>query len=233
MNISPDNIIYWQIGDFKLNATIVYTWGVMLVLALSSKMITRRLSTELERSRWQNLLEIIVTGISKQIEEVGLENPQKYLGFLGTLFLFVAVAAMFTIIPGYEPPTGSLSTTAALAICVFVAVPMFGIEEMGIARYLRAYTQPSIIMLPFNIISEISRTLALAVRLFGNMMSGTMIIAILLTITPFIFPIVMSALGLLTGMVQAYIFSILATVYIAAATRVTKPKTESRPETKK
>ncbi len=233
MNISPDNIIYWQIGDFKLNATIVYTWAVMLVLALSSKMITRRLSTELERSRWQNLLEIIVTGINKQIEEVGLENPQKYLGFLGTLFLFVAVAAMFTIIPGYEPPTGSLSTTAALAICVFVAVPMFGIEEMGIARYLRAYTQPSIIMLPFNIISEISRTLALAVRLFGNMMSGTMIIAILLTITPFIFPIVMSALGLLTGMVQAYIFSILATVYIAAATRVTKPKTEYRPETKK
>jgi len=140
MNISPDNIIYWQIGDFKLNATIVYTWAVMLVLALSSKMITRRLSTELERSRWQNLLEIIVTGISKQIEEVGLENPQKYLGFLGTLFLFVAVAAMFTIIPGYEPPTGSLSTTAALAICVFVAVPMFGIEEVGIARYLRAYT---------------------------------------------------------------------------------------------
>jgi F-type H+-transporting ATPase subunit a len=233
MNISPDNIIYWQIGDFKLNATIVYTWAVMLVLALSSKMITRRLSTELERSRWQNLLEIIVTGINKQIEEVGLENPQKYLGFLGTLFLFVAVAAMFTIIPGYEPPTGSLSTTAALAICVFVAVPMFGIEEMGIARYLRAYTQPSIIMLPFNIISEISRTLALAVRLFGNMMSGTMIIAILLTIAPFIFPIVMSALGLLTGMVQAYIFSILATVYIAAATRVTKPKTEYRPETKK
>jgi F-type H+-transporting ATPase subunit a len=232
VNISPDNIIYWQMGYFKLNATIVYTWGLMLVLVLGSKMITRKLSTGQQRSRWQNLLEIIVTGINQQIEEVGLRNPQKYLGFLGSLFLFVAVSTLFTIVPGYEPPTGSLSTTAALAICVFVAVPMFGIEEAGIGGYLRAYTQPTIIMLPFNIISEVSRTLALAVRLFGNMMSGTMIIAILLTITPFIFPIVMSALGLLTGMVQAYIFSILATVYIAAATRVSKPQKEFQAEIK-
>ena len=131
MNLSPDNIIYWQMGFFKLNATIVYTWGLMLVLVLGSKLITRKLSTELQRSRWQNLLEIIVTGINQQIEEVGLKNPQKYLGFLGSLFLFVAMASLFTIVPGYEPPTGSLSTTAALAICVFVAVPMFGIEEAG------------------------------------------------------------------------------------------------------
>jgi F-type H+-transporting ATPase subunit a len=227
MNLSPDNIIFWQMGFFKLNATIVYTWGLMLVLVLGSKLITRKLSTELHRSRWQNLLEIIVTGINQQIQDVGLKNPQKYLGFLGTLFLFVAMASLFTIVPGYEPPTGSLSTTAALAICVFVAVPMFGIEEAGIGGYLRAYTKPTIIMLPFNIISEVSRTLALAVRLFGNMMSGTLIIAILLTITPFIFPIIMRALGLLTGMVQAYIFSILATVYIAAATRARKPVPES------
>lgn len=227
MNLSPDNIIFWQMGFFKLNATIVYTWVLMLVLVLGSKLITGRLSTELQRSRWQNLLEIIVTGINQQIEEVGLKNPRKYLGFLGTLFLFVATASLFTLVPVYEPPTGSLSTTAALAVCVFVAVPMFGVQEAGIGRYLRAYTKPTIIMLPFNIISEISRTLALAVRLFGNMMSGTLIIAILLTITPFIFPIIMSALGLLTGMVQAYIFSILATVYIAAATRARKPESES------
>lgn len=234
MNLSPDNIIYWQMGFLKLNATIVFTWGLMLVLVIGSKLITRKLSTQLQRSRWQNLLEIIVTGINQQIEEVGLKNPQKYLGFLGSLFLFVAIASLFTIVPGYEPPTGSLSTTAALAICVFVAVPMFGIEEAGIGQYLRAYVKPTIIMLPFNIISEISRTLALAVRLFGNMMSGTLIIAILLTITPFIFPIIMSALGLLTGMVQAYIFSILATVYIAAATRVrkTKPADKIESETK-
>jgi F-type H+-transporting ATPase subunit a len=136
----------------------------------------------------------------------------------------VATAGLCTVIPGFQPPTASLSTTAALALSVFVAVPFFGIEEQGLGEYLKSYTKPTFIMLPFNIISELSRTLALAVRLFGNMMSGTMILAILLTITPFIFPIAMSALGLLTGMVQAYIFSILATVYIAAATRVRKPE---------
>jgi F-type H+-transporting ATPase subunit a len=223
MRLSPDQHIFWQFGFFKLNATIIFTWGLMLLLVVGSMLITRRLSTGLHRSRWQNLLEIIVTGILKQIEEVGLSQPQKYLGFLGTLFLFVAIASLGTIIPGYEPPTGSLSTTTALALCVFVAVPMFGIEERGLGKYIASYFQPTFIMLPFNIISEVSRTLALAVRLFGNMMSGAMIIGILLTITPFIFPIVMTVLGLLTGLVQAYIFSILAAVYIAAATRVRKP----------
>ena len=103
--------------------------------------------------------------------------PEKYIGFLGTLFLFVATASLCTVIPGYEPPTGSLSTTAALALCVFVAVPLFGIEEQGLGGYLKSYVEPTVIMLPFNIISELSRTLALAVRLFGNMMSGAMIIA--------------------------------------------------------
>jgi F-type H+-transporting ATPase subunit a len=222
-------MIFWQHGFLKLNATIVFTWGLMLVLAVGSKIITRKLSSGLTHSRWQNLVEIVVTSIEKQIEEVGLSQPQKYLGFLGTLFLFLATASICTVIPGYEPPTGSLSTTAALALCVFVAVPFFGIEEQGIGNYLKSYMKPTIVMLPFNIISELSRTLALAVRLFGNMMSGAMIVAILLTVMPFIFPIVMTLLGLLTGMVQAYIFSILAAVYIAAATRVSKPKTE--PET--
>src|SRR6202142_1847455 len=229
MRLSPHQMIFWQHGFLKLNGTIVFTWGLMLVLALGSKLITRKLSTELKRSRWQNLLEIVVTGIEKQIEEVGLPHPEKYIGFLGTLFLFVALAALCTIIPGYEPPTGSLSTTAALALCVFVAVPLFGIEEQGLRGYLKTYVQPTVIMLPFNIISEFSRTLALAVQLFGNMMSGAMIIAILLTITPYIFPLVMTVLGLLTGLVQAYIFSILAAVYIAAATRVRRPRAEPGP----
>lgn len=227
MRLSPDEIIFWQYGFFKLNATIIFTWGLMVVLTVGSILITRKLSIGLKQSPWQNLLEIVVSTIENQIEEVGLANPRKYLGFLGTLFLFVAAASIFTIIPGYEPPTGSLSTTTALAFCVFVAVPYFGIEEKGVGTYLKSYLQPTFIMLPFNIISEISRTLALAIRLFGNMMSGTMIIGILLTITPFIFPIVMTLLGLLTGMVQAYIFFILAAVYIAAATRVRKPASES------
>jgi F-type H+-transporting ATPase subunit a len=196
----------------------------MCLLVLGSFLLTRKLSIGPDRSRWQNLLEIAVTGLEEQIGEVGLDEPRKYLGFLGTLFLFVATASLCTVLPGYEPPTGSLSTTAALAFCVFVAVPVFGIQEQGLGGYLRTYVKPTVIMLPFNIISELSRTLALAIRLFGNMMSGAMIIAILLTITPFVFPIVMTVLGLLTGMVQAYIFAILAAVYIAAATRVRKPK---------
>ena len=211
-------------------ARLVVTWGLMFVLVAGSILVTRNLSTGLRRSRWQNLLEIVVSAIKEQIAEVGLHQPEKYLGFLGTLFLFVAIASVFTIVPGYQPPTGSLSTTVALAICVFVAVPLFGIEDRGLGGYLRVYLKPTFIMLPFNIISELSRTLALAVRLFGNMMSGTMILAILLTITPFIFPIAMSALGLLTGMVQAYMFSILATVYIAAATRARKPEPGLEPE---
>lgn len=226
MHLTPDALIFWQHGFLKLNATIVFTWGLMLMLALGSKLITRKLSTDLARTRWQNLLEIVVTGIEKQIEEVGLPHPRKYIGFLGTLFLLLATASVCTVIPGYEPPTGSLSTTVALALCVFVAVPFFGIEEQGLGGYLKAYAEPTVIMLPFNIISELSRTLALAVRLFGNMMSGVLIIAILLSITPFLFPIVMTALGLLTGMVQAYIFTILAAVYIAAATRSRKPRAQ-------
>lgn len=227
MHLSPDEIIFWQYGVFKLSATIVFTWGLMLVMVVGARLITRKLSLGLQRARWQHLLEIVVIGILNQIEDVGLGHAKTYLPFLGTLFLFVAVAAIGTVLPGYEPPTGSLSTTAALALCVFVAVPVFGIAEQGIGGYLRSYVKPTFIMLPFNIISELSRTLALAVRLFGNMMSGTMILAILLTITPFIFPIVMTALGLLTGMVQAYIFSILAAVYIAAATRVRDTRAEA------
>ncbi len=219
MHLSPDQIVFWQCGVVKLNATIVYTWALMLLLSIGSMLVTRKLSMGLRRSRWQNLLEIIVTAIEQQIQEVGLREPRKYLAFLGTLFLFVAAAALGTLIPFYEPPTGSLSTTAALALSVMVAVPAFGIAEQGIRGYLKSYLEPTVIMLPFNLISEVSRTLALAVRLFGNMMSGVMILGILLTITPFIFPIVMTTLGLLTGMVQAYIFSILAAVYIAAATQ--------------
>jgi len=227
MRLSPDQWIFWQHGFLKLNATVVFTWLLMLALVIGSALVTRKLSTGLQRSGWQNLLEIVVTAIEKQIQDVGLTPPQKYIGFLGTLFLFVGAASLCTVIPGYETPTGSLSTTAALALCVFVAVPFFGIEEQGVGDYLKSYTKPTFIMLPFNIIGEVSRTLALAVRLFGNMMSGAMIVGILLTITPFIFPILMTALGLLTGMVQAYIFSILAAVYIAAATRVRKPKPQA------
>jgi F-type H+-transporting ATPase subunit a len=218
MHLSSDDLIFWQHGWLKLNETIVTTWVLMFVLAMGAKLITRELVTGIQISRWQAALEIIVTGIEKQIEEVGLWQPEKYIGFIGTLFLFIATANLFTIFPIYEPPTGSLSTTTALALSIFVAVPFYGIRERGMVAYLKSFAEPTIIMLPFNIVSELSHTLALAMRLFGNMMSGTMILAVLLIITPLIFPMVMSALGLLIGMVQAYIFGVLATVYIAAAT---------------
>ena len=224
MRLTPDEWVFWQYGFVKLNATIAFTWGLMVALTLGSMLVTRNLSADLKPARWQCLLEIVVTGIEGQIEGVGLTHPEKYIGFIGTLFLFLATASLCTVLPGYAPPTGSLSTTVALALCVFVAVPFFGIEKEGLGAYLESYTEPTWIMLPFNIISEVSRTLALDVRLFGNMMSGVMIIGILLTITPFIFPVVMTVLGLLTGMVQAYIFSILAGVYIASATRARRLK---------
>jgi F-type H+-transporting ATPase subunit a len=217
MQLSPDDLIFWQYGFVKLNATIVFTWTLMLFLAAGAKIITRKLSTGMKRSRWQNLLEIVVLAVDRQIAEVGLRESRKFLSFIGTIFLFVASASLCIVIPGFKPPTSSLSTTLALALCVFVAVPIFGIKDLGLLGYCKSYMEPTFIMLPFNIIGEISRTLALSVRLFGNMMSGEMIIGILLTITPFVFPLVMTLLGLLTGMVQAYIFSILATVYIAAA----------------
>jgi F-type H+-transporting ATPase subunit a len=218
VRITPDQLILWQYGFVKLNGTIVTTWGLMLLLTLGAYLVTRKLTSDVMASRWQAALEILVSGIDEQIKEVGLSVPGSYVAFIGTLFIFIATANVLTIVPGYTPPTSSLSTTAALAVCVFVAVPVFGVARRGWRRYLKSYLEPTVIMLPFNLISELSRTLALAIRLFGNMMSGTMIIAILLTITPFIFPVAMTLLGLLTGMVQAYIFSILATVYIAAAT---------------
>lgn len=219
MHLSSDAVVLWQYAWLHVNLTIVTTWGLMAVLSGGAWLITRHLSTDVTISRWQHVLEVVVLGIEQQIQEVGLNQARRYLPFIGTLFVFIVVANLCAIIPGYEPPTSSLSTTTALALCVLVAAPLFGIREQGIQGYLRSYLQPTPLMLPFNIISELSRTLALAIRLFGNVMSGGMIIAILLTITPLIFPVLMNVLHLLTGVVQAYIFSILATVYIAAATR--------------
>lgn len=219
MHLSSDEIVYWQYGFFKLNLTIVTTWGLMAVMLLAAWLTTRSLGRGEQVTRWQSMLEAVVLSIRKQIGEVGLRDPERHLGFLGTIFLFIAVSNFCTIFPGYEPPTGSLSTTTALALSVFIAVPLYGIAESGLSAFLRTYLKPTPIMLPFNLISELSRTLAMAIRLFGNIMSGSMILAILLTIAPIFFPILMSLLGLLTGMVQAYIFSVLSTVYIAAATR--------------
>ncbi|MEA5114602.1 MAG: F0F1 ATP synthase subunit A [Geobacteraceae bacterium] len=222
MELSPDSTILWQWGPLRLNATIVFTWIVMAVLSVGSWIVTRRLTEEGKMSRRRNLLETLVTFLNEQIRSTSRQEPGRYLPFIGTLFLFIAVSNSLEIIPGFHPPTGSISTTAALAICVFIAVPFYGILQKGIFGYLKHYVKPSVFMAPFEIIGEFSRTLALAVRLYGNIMSGTIIVGILLSIAPLFFPIVMQVLGLLIGLIQAYIFAVLAMVYIASATTAHK-----------
>ncbi len=219
MDISPDSIVIWQWGPVTLNATILFTWAIMGLLVLISWLITRKLSVEPELSRWQMALETIVSYIRDQIRDITHREPGDYLPFIGTLFLFISLSNFLSFVPGYHPPTGSISTTSALAVCVFFAVPVFGIAKAGVGGYFRHYIRPSVFMLPFHIIGEFSRTLALAVRLFGNVMSGTMIVGILLSIAPLFLPVVMHALELLIGQIQAYIFAVLATVYIASASR--------------
>ncbi|MEB8386513.1 F0F1 ATP synthase subunit A [Rhodobacteraceae bacterium KMM 6894] len=223
MTLSPDQIILLTIWGIPINATIVYTWIVMGVLTIGSYLITRNLRPDVPPNRWRTTLEVIVQGIQDQIHEIS-PGPSRYLlYYAGTLFLFVAVSNLMLVIPGFDPPTSSLSTTTALALSVLIAVPMFGITSRGIGGYLGTYLQPSFIMLPFNIISEFSRGISLAIRLYGNIMSGAVIAAILLSVAPFFFPVVMDVLGLLTGMIQAYIFAILATVYISSAIAPSKP----------
>lgn len=218
MTLSPDDTILFVLWGLPINATIFYTWIVMALLTLGSMIITRNLRPDVPPNRWRTALEVIVQGIQSQIEEIAGGPSRHLLYFAGTLFLFVAVSNLLLVIPGFEPPTSSLSTTTALALSVLVAVPLFGITSRGLGGYLKTYLQPSFIMLPFNIISEFSRGISLAIRLYGNIMSGAVIAAILLIVAPFFFPVVMDLLGLLTGMIQAYIFAILATVYISSAT---------------
>ena len=217
MELSPDQTIYWQHGIVVINATLVFTWVAMVLLIGGSWLVTRNLSTGKSITTRQSILETIVTMIGSQIEEVMQRKSGPFLPFLGTLFLFIAVLNALSLVPGYRSPTGSLSTTAALAACVFFAVPYYGMMVQGVSKYLKQYLQPSFFMLPFNIIGELSRTLALAVRLFGNIMSGEMIVAILLSIVPLFFPVIMQLFGLLVGLIQAYIFAVLAAVYIASA----------------
>jgi F-type H+-transporting ATPase subunit a len=224
VELTPDTHVFFEIYGISINATIVNTWIVMVVLTVTSLIVTWRLKPDVPSTRWRTALEVIVTGIERQIAEITRKPSGHLVHFVGTLFLFIATSNLLLVIPGFDPPTASLSTTMALAISVFLAVPIFGISRQGIKDYLRHYIEPSFVMLPFNIISEFTRGFALAIRLYGNIMSGAVIAAILLGVAPFFFPVVMDMLALLTGLIQAYIFAILATVYIAASMDVaTKP----------
>ena len=220
MNISPDQTVLLDLGVVKINATLVYTWLTIALLAGLARWATRNLSTTGELSPWQNLLEVLVEGVQNQIQDIARQDPGPFLPFIATLFLFIAACNLLAIVPGYEPPTGSLSTTTALALGVFCAVPFYGVRRHGWRGFLHLYLEPTPLMLPLNLIGELARTLALAVRLYGNVMSGSLAATILLLVTPLAFPALMHALELLTGLIQAYIFAVLATVFIAAATAV-------------
>lgn len=228
MTLSPDEWIIWRFGALELNATIVFTWLVMSVLVVAAWLT--RLQTKRAR-HWAILLETVVVAVRDQIEQIAPGQSQRYLPFIATLFLFILMSALISVVPGCRAPTASLSTTTALAVSVLFAVPAFAISSNGLFSYLRQYTQPTLFMLPFNIIGELSRTIALAVRLYGNMMSGAVLAAILISIAPFFFPVLMQGIGLLTGIIQAYIFAVLATVYIASASAQNRasPPIKERP----
>lgn len=223
------------VSDIRLELgfweTMVNTWIVMAVLVVGAYLITRRLEVDPPLSRFQHVLEIVVTAIEDQIREISSSSARAYVPFIGTLFLFIFMSNLLQVIPTighllpwdfaiYYPPTAVLETPAALALIVFIAVPLYTISRRGVGHWLKGYIDPTPFLLPFNIIGDLSRTLALAVRLFGNMMSGVVIGSILLSLAPFFMPTVMQLFGLLTGSIQAYIFAMLAMVYIASAVKV-------------
>lgn len=217
MYIDPSQIIYFEWGLIRISATLLFTWIVMLLLIIGSYIMTINISSK-KISKSQNILEALLDMINTQISQISQREPGKYLPFIATLFIFIFTSNVLSVVPGFKSPTGSINTTMALAFSVFLAVPFYGISENGLNKYLKQYIKPTVLMLPFNIISEISRTLSLAIRLYGNIMSSSIIVIILLSVIPLFFPVIIQALGLLTGIIQAYIFSILAIVYIASAT---------------
>lgn len=229
IKITPDQTVFFQWGFVSLNETIVFTWIVMALIMITVWLVTRRVKTSPPLTRFQSIIETILGYIREQIGEITEQNPDRFLPFITSLFMFISISNLLNIVPGYRAPTSSISTTLGLALVVFLAVPVFGITGQGVSGYLKQYIDPTPLMLPFNIIAQLSRTLALAVRLFGNIMSETLIVAILLSIIPFFAPAVLEGLGLLIGQIQAYIFAILATVYIGAATRQeNRPGTSSK-----
>jgi F-type H+-transporting ATPase subunit a len=210
-----------MVSVFGIEVPDVYlvTLGITAVLGLLAFAAGRSLKVE-GLSLWQTAVESFVGWIEGTVREVVDEDPTPYVPLIATLMVFIAVCSMLAVVPVIRPPTGELSTSVALALVVFVAVPVYGVRRFGLWGYLKGYARPSPLLLPFNLLGEVTRTLALAVRLFGNVMSGVMIGAVILMVAGFIVPLPLLFLSLLTGLIQAYIFGILATVYIAAALQV-------------
>ena len=207
--------ILFHLGPVGITRPVVTTWAIIAVLTLISWLVTGRL--RLHPDRRQIVLELLVTGIMAQIDEVTRKSPRPFLPLLGTLFIFLVAANLSGVLPGVEAPTGKLETPAALALIVFVAVHYFGVRARGPFGYLASFAKPKLIMLPLNIVSEITRTFSLMVRLFGNVMSGEFVIALVVALAGLFVPVPLMALEILVALVQAYIFTILATVFIGAA----------------
>jgi F-type H+-transporting ATPase subunit a len=207
--------VLFHVGPVPIASAVVVTWVIMALLVLVSWLGTRRRA--LRPAGWQNALELIVETLQSQMTQIVHRDPQPYLPLLGTLFLFLALANLSSLLPGVSPPTAHLETDAALAGIVFFAVHAYGIRRHGLWKYLKGYAKPNLLLLPLNILSEITRTFSLMIRLFGNIMSHEMVIGVLLTLAGLLVPVPLMALAVLIGLVQAYIFTILATVFIGAA----------------
>ena len=209
---------WFSLFGLPVNTTILNTWIVMLILWGLSIATTRHLTTKKDLGRLQMVMEMIVTTLCGQIRDISNDTPRKYIALIGTFFLFIATANLLSIIPGYDPPTASLSTTATFAFVVFWGIPYYGIQNAGVKGYLKKFISPSPVMLPLNILSDFSSTFALAFRLYGNMLSGAVVVTMIVTLLkiPLFVPIVPQLLGLLTGTIQAYIFALLAIVYVSA-----------------
>jgi F-type H+-transporting ATPase subunit a len=207
--------VVFYLGPVPVTRPVVTTWIIMTALAGICWLATRRLRIEADRR--QAVLEIIVSGIAQQIEEIIRKDPRPFLPLLGTLFIFLVIANLSGLVPGVEAPTSKLETPAALALIVFFSVHFFGVRARGFRSYLASFAEPRLIMLPLNILSEVTRTFSLMVRLFGNVMSGEFVIALVVALAGLFVPIPLMVLEMLVGIVQAYIFTVLATVFIGAA----------------
>ena len=216
------SVVLFRLGPLAITRPVVTTWAIMAVLTLVSWVVTRRL--KLHPDRRQTVLELIVTGIMAQIDQMIRKNPRPFLPLLGTLFILLVAANLSGVLPGVEAPTGKLETPAALALTVFVAVHYFAVRARGFLGYLASFAKPKLIMLPLNIVSEVTRTFSLMIRLFGNVMSGEFVIALVVALAGLFVPIPLMALEILVGLVQAYIFTVLATVFIGAAVDIIEPE---------
>jgi len=223
MNQGLDIPVIFNVGPVEVTRTVVTTWGLMAGLGIAAWLIRRRLKPT--PGPFQMAVEAMMTYLDEQIREIVGREPARYLPLAASLFIFILTANLISLLPVVESPTADPATTSALALIVFFVVPFYGITERGFGGYLRGYLKPAWIMLPFNLIGELSRTLALSVRLFGNMMSGQLVVGVLISLAGVV-AVVVEFLGLITGVVQAYIFTIITLVYIGGAVRSGAPAKE-------